>query len=96
MAKSNIWGPEVNEYAELISDVRELKTDMYQGKGKDNPSVTTRLALLEDSQERMEKMTDAKFQKYDSLLNKGLVMSYGSAIAVIGFLIKVIFFPHAQ
>ena len=84
----------MNEYAELINDVRDLKIDMYIGKGKDNLSITTRLTLIENTQERNEKMTTEKFEKYDALLNKALWLSITAVLGVFGFLLKVIFFPH--
>jgi hypothetical protein len=84
----------VNEYSELIKTVARHETDLYLGNGKDNPSITTRLIVIEGAQERQERMTTEKFQKYDSLMNKAVIASLTSAGAVIAFLVKVIFFPH--
>jgi hypothetical protein len=35
--------------------VDKMFTDLYLGDGKDNPSVTTRLTLLEDAMERFSR-----------------------------------------
>lgn len=80
----------MNEYAELIEDVRKIKTDLYIGEGKDNPPVTTRLALLERGQD----MTLEKLEKYDALLNKAIWFSLSTLAVVVGFLVKAIFFSH--
>lgn len=53
-----------NNHGDLEDKVEQLFTDMYIGKDKDNPSVTTRLALMEDS---VQKMT-ARDQKFFWLL----------------------------
>jgi hypothetical protein len=38
----------------IVSRVYKLETDMYHGDGKENPSMTTRMALVED---RLEKLS---------------------------------------
>lgn len=81
----------MNEFAELIKKVDKHDEDLYFGDGRSNPSITTRLAMLE----RDSVMTTEKLEKYDSLMNKALIASLTSAGAVIAFLVKVIFFPHA-
>lgn len=92
--KSNSWGSELNEFADLIKKVDRHETDLYFGEGKDNPSVTTRLALIENSQERLERMTSEKFEKWDRLLTKLVWGGAALAASVIGQLLKAIFFPH--
>lgn len=38
---------------ELARKVMKMYEDMYEGDGAENPSVTTRLSLLEDSVEKI-------------------------------------------
>lgn len=33
----------------IVADVRKLKCDMYEGNGPRDPSITTRLALMEEA-----------------------------------------------
>lgn len=38
----------VNEYKDLIDDVHKIHVDLYEGRGKNDPSITSRLAMVED------------------------------------------------
>ena len=42
----------------LITRVSNLEIDMWHGRGKENPSVTTRLALIEDRLNRIARILD--------------------------------------
>lgn len=83
-------GLSVNEFKQLIETVEKHETDLYRGEGKDNPSITARLALLE----KENQLTKDKLDKYDKLFAKALWLSVTTLIAVTTFLIKVVFFPH--
>lgn len=41
-------GATVNEFSDLIEDVRKMYHDLYLGGGKSDPSITTRLSQVED------------------------------------------------
>jgi hypothetical protein len=64
---------------DLEEDVRKLHTDMYLGNGRDNPSITTRLSMVEDKIERMSKN-----------LNKALWLVAGTLLGVIGEIVAKI------
>jgi hypothetical protein len=53
--------------------VEKLFVDMYYGEGKDNPSITTRLAMTEDKIERLGRN-----------INKALWLVVGTLLTVIG------------
>jgi len=52
---------------------QKIRRDLWEGDGKDNPSVTARLAVLEDT---MEKLTEN--------ISKLVWMVVGTLVAVIG------------
>lgn len=39
----------MSEYIEVLKRIGKLEEDMYLGRGKENPSITTRLSLIEDT-----------------------------------------------
>lgn len=43
------------DIGELNRDFRKLEQDMYKGRGKEDPSVTTRLTRLEGDVEQIKK-----------------------------------------
>ncbi len=53
--------------------VDEMYTDLYVGKDKNNPSITTRMALVESLIDKLSKN-----------LNKALYLAVGALITVIG------------
>lgn len=55
----------------LADRVAKLEMDMYNGDGKDNPSITTRMALVEDN-----------LNKLSSLMNKIVQAVIGLVCAV--------------
>jgi hypothetical protein len=59
--------------ADCEEKVHKIFADMYLGDGVKNPSITTRLAMLEDSQEKTNKN-----------LNKAIWLVIGTALMVIG------------
>ena len=56
--------------------VDEMYIDLYKGKDKNNPSITTRLALIEEILDKLSKN-----------LNKALVLAAGALVTVIGEII---------
>jgi hypothetical protein len=53
--------------------VDEMYTEIYVGKDKNNPSITTRMALVESLIDKLSKN-----------LNKALYLAVGALITVIG------------
>lgn len=52
--------------------VEKMYVDFYQGEGKDNPSITTRMAMVEDRTERLERnLTKALWLAVATLLTVG-------------------------
>lgn len=52
--------------------VEKMYTDMYVGEGKDNPSMTTRMAMVEDKTERLAKnLNKALWLAVSTLLGLG-------------------------
>lgn len=75
------------ETANESSKCEKLYEDFYIGRGRDNPSMTTRMTRMEDWQE----MTSEKMEKWDSVMTKMFYFGLTLAVAVIGSLIKTIF-----
>ncbi len=62
---------------EESAKVHKMYEDMYEGRGKDNPSMTTRMTMVEDKQERMSKN-----------INKALWLAVTTLLAIIGEIVK--------
>jgi hypothetical protein len=60
----------------MVTGLKKLLRDVYEGDGKNNPSITARLALLE---EQLEKISNA--------LTKITWLIVGTAFIVIGDLL---------
>ena len=65
------------------STVRLLARDMWMGDGKDNPSVTARLYVLEQSLARIVKNSDRAFW-----------MGVGTLVSALGALLMLILGHH--
>lgn len=48
--------------------VEKMYTDMYVGEGKDNPSMTTRMAMVEDKVDRVEDKIDRQGKNVNKAL----------------------------
>lgn len=60
--------------------VEKMYTDMYVGDGKDNPSMTTRMAMVEDKTDRVSKA-----------LTKALWLAVATLLSVAGeFLFRLV------
>jgi len=69
--------PTGGSYSELDkANLRKLYRDMYEGEGKENPSMTVRLALVEEVLEKMS-----------SNLNKLVYAVIGTVLAIAGQII---------
>lgn len=67
---------------ESLDKFHKMYVDMYIGEGKDNPPMTTRMALAEDRLERMGKN-----------LNKALWLAVSTLLALAGEIIARLV-PH--
>lgn len=77
------------ELAESQRRLNKLYTDMYEGEGIQNPSVTTRLVSLEKADWNKEE----RVQKIEDKIDKGMWMLLASLIA--GFIqILILAFKH--
>jgi hypothetical protein len=57
---------------ESIDKFNKMYVDMYLGEGKDNPSMTTRMAMVEDQMDRLEKnLNKALWLAVSTLLGLG-------------------------
>ena len=66
---------ELNDAVKRKAD--KIYVDMYEGNGKDNPSITTRLSMVEDKIERMSRN-----------LNKGLWLLGGTLLGLLAEIVK--------
>lgn len=81
MPDEHHWGP-----LSIPQRVHKLEVDMYYGDGKENPSMTTRVASLEDCVERMEK-TSTETKKDNKATRR---MMLGTLLTVVGSVIVAI------
>lgn len=71
---------------DAVSRISTLEKDMYFGNGPQNPSVTTRLAVLEEAMTNVEASVD----KINKTMNKGLWLLLGTlATAVLNIILHL-------
>jgi hypothetical protein len=54
--------------AAVWKSIRALETDVWKGRDRDNPSITARLATLEDCVERLEESVKERWTEDDETM----------------------------
>ena len=75
------------EQSELVRKVAKIHTDMYEGDGPRNPSITARMA----TQEAINRNTEEKVNSIQAKIDKGFWLLIATLLSAVGSLLLLVF-----